>query len=89
MAEDIKKKFYETFNTTAPLTAMQNCLEIWSDFAVSVWKLVKYRAQWQYGVTMNVWTTEDFSTGEITLRMTDECSKRWAFLVLIDDKLWS
>jgi len=25
-------------------------------------------------VTMNVWATEDFRTGEGTLRMADECS---------------
>jgi len=82
-------KVYDTCNTTAPLTAMQNYFEIWFDFAVGMWKLVKYRTQWQYGLTMNVWATEDFRTGEITLRMNDECSRWCAFLVLIDDKLWS
>jgi len=82
-------KVCDTFNTTAPVTAMQNYLEIWSDFAVSMWKLVKCRAQWQYGVKMSVWATVDFRTGGSTLRMADECSRWWAFLVPIDDKLWS
>lgn len=52
-------KFYKTFNMTTILTAIENYLEMWSDFAAGVWKLVKYRAQWHYRVTMNVWTTED------------------------------